>query len=57
MIGGFVVALFGAVTSASRLPHPLPTFAYVFAFALSCAALAIVLIVAINRPPEPPIRW
>jgi hypothetical protein len=57
MIGGFVIALFSAVSTASRSPDPLPTFAYVFAFALACGALAIALIVAITRPPEPPIRW
>jgi hypothetical protein len=57
MIGGGVMSLFVAATLASRSADPLPTFASVLAFALSCVALAVVLVVAINRPPKPPIHW
>jgi hypothetical protein len=56
MIGGVVVSVFCAATLASRSADPLPTFAYVLAFALSCVALALFLVVALNRPPKPPIR-
>jgi hypothetical protein len=55
MIGGVVVSVFCAATLASRSADPLPTFAYVLAFALSCVALALFLVVALNRPPKPPI--
>lgn len=57
VIGGVAISLFSAVTLASRSPDPLPTFAFVLAFTLSCVALAVVLVVAMNRPPKPPIRW
>lgn len=57
MIGGVVMSFFVAATLASRSADPLPAFAYVLAFALSCVALAVVLVVAVNRPPKPPIRW
>jgi hypothetical protein len=57
VIGGGAVSLVSAVTLASRSADPLPTFAFVLVFTLSCVALAIVLVVAINRAPKPPIRW
>ncbi len=57
VIGGSVVALVSAAMSAGRSADPLPTFVATLAFALSCGALAIVLVVAVNRPPKPPIRW
>jgi hypothetical protein len=56
MIGGGVISVFSAATLASRSADPLPTFAYVLAFALLCVALALVLVVALNRPPKPSIR-
>lgn len=56
MIGGVVISVFSAATLASRSADPLPTFAYVLAFALLCVALALFLVVAVNRSPKPPIR-
>ncbi len=55
VIGGGVISVFSAATLASRSADPLPTFAYVLAFALVCVALALCLVVAINRPAKPPI--
>ena len=56
ILGGGVISAFSAATLANRSADPLPTFASVLAFALLCVALALVLVVAVNRPPKPPIR-
>jgi hypothetical protein len=56
MLGGGVISVFSAATLASRSADPLPTFAYVLAFALLCVALALFLVVALNRLAKPPIR-
>jgi hypothetical protein len=49
VIGGLVISVVAAATSAARSDDPLPTFAYVLAVCLLATALTIVALVAINR--------
>jgi hypothetical protein len=54
VIGGVVVSFVLAAAAAGRSTDPLPTFGCVLAVALSAAALAIVLVVAVNRRSQSP---
>ena len=56
VIGGFVLSTLIAATAAGRAAEPLPTFIYYLVVCLAAGVIAIVLVVAINRP-RPPMRW